>query len=141
MSSFFDKLFRGQNTQDESKPFPQLANIEELINQTIWTGTWSNDDRQNLSKIIEGFELYLSHSERSSIFDPFFAKGCAELELGLTSQAMASFDHILKVKPDHYGALILRDTQDQKLSMLRRPMWADANTTIPLDHPSRKKKR
>ena len=97
MSRFFDRLFGGQSTQDDSKTSTGLAHMGELINQTIWKGVWSENDRKNLSKIIEIVELYVSHSERGSLFDLLFVKGCGELELGLTSQAITSFDRLLEV--------------------------------------------
>ena len=140
MPTFFDKFFRGQNTSDKEKPLPQLTKIEKLIVQTRWTGTWSIEDRQNLSKLIEAINLYLSQSGTSSSYDLVFIKGCAELELGLNSLAIASFDNILEKKPDHFGAQVLRDTQDPKLSILRRPIWNGSISTIPLDHPARIKR-
>jgi hypothetical protein len=140
MFRFFAKLFKGQSAQDISKHSIQLALVEDLVNQTIWRGVWSDDDRKNLSKIIATIELYASPSEPSSYLDLLFVKGCAELELALTPQAVASFGRILEVKPDHYGAQVLYDTQDPKLSMLRRPLWGNKNTTLPLDHPSRKQR-
>lgn len=140
MSKFFGKMFGGRSTQDVTKHSTQIARVEGLINRTMWTGVWSDDDRKNLSKIIETIELHASRSEPSSYFDLLFVKGCAELELGLTPQAIASFGRILEVKPDHFGARILHDTPDPKFSMLRRPLWGNANITLPLDFPSRRKR-
>jgi hypothetical protein len=91
--------------------------------------------------MIEAIDLYLSQSGTSSSYDLVFVKGCAKPELGLTSLAIASFDNILEKKPDHFGAQVLRDTQDSKLSMLRRPIWDGSITTIPLDHPTRIKRQ
>lgn len=119
---------------------PELAAVLGLMNHTIWRGTWSEDDIKNLRKIIETIERCASPSQPSSYLDLLFVKGCAEIELGLTPQAIASFSRILEVKPDHFGAQVLRDTPDAKLSMLRRPLWGHANSTLPLDLPSRRKR-
>jgi HEAT repeat protein len=134
MFKLFGNKTKDQNIQGNSTG--QVAQIEKLINQTVWTGNWSEADRKNLSGIIEAVEHYIWNYEPESYSDLLFVKGCAELELGLTAQASASFDRVLVVKPDHFGAQTLRNTPVAEYSMLRRPVWDRTITKLTTNIPA-----